>query len=411
MKTIIAICSFLLGCWPAWAQENPGQGFAVVDPDLTGNRSEQACLLCGGHEDTVAAVYDHHLAASFDGVTGQVAFTDPRHQARGTRDSANGSGSESDSPVQYYQQWWTRGNYPSTEINSGWNAGWRITDLCYGNGLWGLVMSDATGFTSQHYHYGSGFPSSQIRDAWDAGRWITELNYGSGVWNLVTTGGTRYTSQSYASNASFPVSEIQSGWDAGRRITGLNYGSGYWLVVMSGGSGLTGQTYWTKGSFPSAEIQEGWNSGKYITSLTYGNGKWALVMSGGTKFVSQSYSATASFPETEISQGWDAGRNITLLSYGNGYWVLVMSKEYNQDIVESERSSITLYPNPARERVMLTGAEADMVVSIFDMTGGLVRNQQTGSGEVDLSGLPAGIYFLKVIRDGQPVCVRRLVKI
>ena len=64
---------------------------------------------------------------------------------------------------------------------------------------------------------------------------------------------------------------------------------------------------------------------------------------------------------------------------------------------EGDLTGIQVFPNPARDRVTISGP-ADYSVALYDMRGSAVRRTagQTGQEEIDLTGLPAGVYVLEI---------------
>ena len=68
--------------------------------------------------------------------------------------------------------------------------------------------------------------------------------------------------------------------------------------------------------------------------------------------------------------------------------------------IESAKTfSPTVYPNPATDRIVISGAEDP--VEIYDATGRLIHTQATKQSDnqattIDISGLPAGIYLLRI---------------
>jgi hypothetical protein len=67
---------------------------------------------------------------------------------------------------------------------------------------------------------------------------------------------------------------------------------------------------------------------------------------------------------------------------------------------EAAGESMQIYPNPASDRVILQipgdQSPREMMVDIYDSSGRLVDHRVTGTGSLDVSLLPEGIYFLKM---------------
>lgn len=62
--------------------------------------------------------------------------------------------------------------------------------------------------------------------------------------------------------------------------------------------------------------------------------------------------------------------------------------------VEEEAESIGVYPNPARDRVVIEGMEA-VEVMVYNTSGQMVKCVR-GTNEIDLSGLVDGVYLLRI---------------
>ena len=83
--------------------------------------------------------------------------------------------------------------------------------------------------------------------------------------------------------------------------------------------------------------------------------------------------------------------------YGELVW---QNPEYNTctypyDAVEGNKDSeITLYPNPAKEKVTIEGLEA-AEVKVFNAFGQLVKTIQ-GTNEIPVADLPQGVYMLRI---------------
>ena len=67
-------------------------------------------------------------------------------------------------------------------------------------------------------------------------------------------------------------------------------------------------------------------------------------------------------------------------------------------IQETYPSPVSLYPNPARDRVVIDGIEA-VAVQVYNALGQIVKMVR-GTNEIDLSGLMEGVYLVR-IRDAE----------
>lgn len=76
--------------------------------------------------------------------------------------------------------------------------------------------------------------------------------------------------------------------------------------------------------------------------------------------------------------------------------------------IEPSPGGFTVSPNPVSYTLHLHGVPDGAGVSLFDMTGRKVCSD-TGSGSLDVSGLPRGVYTLVVQGNGQPASTRIVV--
>lgn len=78
----------------------------------------------------------------------------------------------------------------------------------------------------------------------------------------------------------------------------------------------------------------------------------------------------------------------------------------------TEESNLVLYPNPAKEQVLLQGLTAGSLIEISDIQGKVVMQQEAAGMEskLDLSALTTGVYHIKIY-DSQTKksIVRRLI--
>ena len=61
---------------------------------------------------------------------------------------------------------------------------------------------------------------------------------------------------------------------------------------------------------------------------------------------------------------------------------------------ENVSQVVTIYPNPATDRVVIEGIEA-AEVRIYNALGQVVKTVR-GTNEIDLSGLVEGVYLLRI---------------
>jgi hypothetical protein len=58
-------------------------------------------------------------------------------------------------------------------------------------------------------------------------------------------------------------------------------------------------------------------------------------------------------------------------------------------------NAVSIYPNPAANILNITTSSLNFQVSVFDLTGQSVL-RESNSSTIDISGLPTGLYMLKL---------------
>jgi hypothetical protein len=121
---------------------------------------------------------------------------------------------------------------------------------------------------------------------------------------------------------------------------------------------------------------------------------------------------TSSAPEGDalIKIPFNAGGQVTFELIEN-----TVRSEVTVDLVtaveESGVSQIEIYPNPAVDLLFIRGLTSPAVSSIYNIHGQLMQTTllETYWGELDLTGLPAGLYMVRIETCEQQV-VKRFLK-
>jgi serine protease AprX len=108
------------------------------------------------------------------------------------------------------------------------------------------------------------------------------------------------------------------------------------------------------------------------------------------------------------------GNNIPFTITKDGYDVFIGTLTVNnQDVVENvtlnqtqisiqeTNNVVCLYPNPTDQFLYITGIENILDISIFDMTGRLVKQLKGNNYEINVSELNGGIYYCKIQFDSK----------
>ena len=68
---------------------------------------------------------------------------------------------------------------------------------------------------------------------------------------------------------------------------------------------------------------------------------------------------------------------------------------------ELKNKEITIYPNPAKDKIFIRDLKNIMGTKIYDATGKLLQTSKTNSALIDVSDLPKGIYFIEVLSNNK----------
>ena len=72
--------------------------------------------------------------------------------------------------------------------------------------------------------------------------------------------------------------------------------------------------------------------------------------------------------------------------------------------ITSDDATLTIYPNPATNEIVINNVANNGLVEIFDITGKLVK-QVVYNNKVDVSNLLTGVYTIKVNNKTQKLVI------
>lgn len=86
-----------------------------------------------------------------------------------------------------------------------------------------------------------------------------------------------------------------------------------------------------------------------------------------------------------------------------------MSATVSAVTIENNDNSPVVFPNPAHERIYIQKQDLNyQKMELLDTNGKLML--QSATGDLDISGLPAGIYYIR-LTDATQNFVTRIIKI
>lgn len=113
-------------------------------------------------------------------------------------------------------------------------------------------------------------------------------------------------------------------------------------------------------------------------------------------------SAGSVFNYTYVTVNWTAAANILTMENT----VVLSTLRLNNDTFES----LKYYPNPVVDKLFFNSSDEIEEISVYTLSGQLLKTEKVNENEVDLSQLSTGIYIAKISAEGKSKSIR-LVKI
>jgi hypothetical protein len=159
--------------------------------------------------------------------------------------------------------------------------------------------------------------------------------------------------------------------------------------------------------------------GVEFTSNSYGlirDGKWHIVSIPMATLVGQGLDLSACKDLLMFS----GAPTIIQIDFDDIYFAADALKPANPGIIVDPPSEITdndlsdnivCYPNPTTDKLYISGVEANTTIEIYDISSKLILKQVAESANmfVEMSGLPKGIYVLKV-NNKQQLYMKKVVR-
>lgn len=120
------------------------------------------------------------------------------------------------------------------DIKEGWDNGYVITDIDYGDGVWLVVMSQVHRQHKQYIFTSRYFPEEEIKKSWKKNRWVTSITYDGVDWICVTTEMYTYCNQEYIVGPwNDCIDCVKKAWRSNRNITSITCKGGTYVFICS----------------------------------------------------------------------------------------------------------------------------------------------------------------------------------
>ncbi|MEO0472106.1 MAG: polysaccharide lyase family 7 protein [Bacteroidota bacterium] len=271
---------------------------------------------------------------------------------------------------------------------------------------WVRIVRSGNSFTSYHSNNGSSWTQigSSVNISMSSsvyvGLCVTSHNDGTlttaSISNVSVSGGASVPSGNLALNKSTSQSTTDYGGVSSRAVDGNTNGN--WNVGSITHTDPAFSNGWWEvdlgASYPIGNIVV-WNRTN-CCSFRLGNFTVVVKNSGGSNVWSQTVTSAPN-PSTTVNANGASGRYIRIQQNLNEPLSLAEVQVYasggNRFGVDAN-SEIRIFPNPAIDALNITGLESDLPIRIYGTLGNLVM--EASGSKIDVSKLPAGIYFIKV---------------
>ena len=155
---------------------------------------------------------------------------------------------------------------------------------------------------------------------------------------------------------------------------------------------------------PYVAYQDYGNSAK-ATIMKFNGSNWVNVGTAGFSAGKAYYTSLAFSPSERPYVAYE--------DIGNSYKATVMKYDYPNGINEPQHSQVSIYPNPASDKITIetSSAAVQRQLTISNLNGQeLITRQITQpKTQIDISSLPSGVYVVK-LTCMQSIATTKLIK-
>ncbi|GGM86205.1 hypothetical protein GCM10010967_18040 [Dyadobacter beijingensis] len=156
----------------------------------------------------------------------------------------------------------------------------------------------------------------------------------------------------------------------------------------------------------------GWNGSRWVKIASTVD---AVSLFGGASNLSAGSMTTtaAIIPNTYIAYTFGADLSATREMAAGADSTIALND--GSELLKPENSSldetgVTVFPNPARDRIFVRGSRPVSEVSIFDLNGRRIMSASGAGGRgIDVNAIPAGIYMVNIKDDKGKTTSRKII--
>lgn len=157
-----------------------------------------------------------------------------------------------------------------------------------------------------------------------------------------------------------------------------------------------------------------YNNGSIYVYIYKGNtppvgveGSVDVMLKNNVSFPGNNTSTVVEFNESMLLEegdyyawpGYKVGKNVTLMEKGFTFYLL--NEESGVEMVETDNGDLSIYPNPVDDVLNINTTGNLTKVSVFSISGALVK--QAAEARVEVDNLMSGTYIVVAEIDGKPV--------
>ena len=118
------------------------------------------------------------------------------------------------------------------------------------------------------------------------------------------------------------------------------------------------------------------------------------------------------FPvEYEITSSGEGSNSYNLvLTNSDGERAFYHAETLSTTEVNTEKPSLQIYPNPVKDILQLNSAHEIEELEIYSASGKIVKALKSPAPEINVSGLPAGVYFIRAKVEGKEMHAKFIKK-